>query len=272
MNQNKIDVSIVTVAYNCGSAIEKTIKSIIQQSYNSFEYIVIDGGSQDNTLDIIKKYEEKITFWISEKDKGIFDAMNKSLKYVNGQYVIFINAGDRFVSPGILSDVFKNQSFDEDLIFGDVYIENNLGYKLNIAKPIYLKKATVKDYVFEGQGICHQSIFTKSMVLKEVGFNVKYVLGADYDTTARVFNTGNHKIKYLGFPVAIFDDTQGGASHNQVKRVLLERALMFDYPMGINFYLIVFKRVFIQKFKAFLGVLFNSFVIRHRSKKYIKNI
>ena len=98
-------ITIITVCYNADKVIEKTIQSVQKQTYSNIEYIVIDGGSSDRTLDIIMKYEKCISNWISEPDKGVFDAMNKGLDRANGDYVIFMNAGDYFADADVIEKV-----------------------------------------------------------------------------------------------------------------------------------------------------------------------
>lgn len=265
-------ISVVTVTYNCENVIEETLESVINQTYNDIEYIVIDGGSKDSTIDIVKKYSSNINYWISEPDKGIFDAMNKSLLHVTGDYVIFMNAGDRFVNNHVVADVFEGKEYDEDLIFGDVYCYNELGYLFRKSTPIYASNPTPRDLVFKSQGICHQSLFTKSSILKTVKFDLRFPLGADYDTTAKVFYSGNHKMKYVGFPVAIFDDRTGGASHNRIIKVLKERCIMFDYPMGFTFLLKAYKIHLISCIKKVLESLFPQYIRKQRMKKYIQTL
>ena len=87
-------VSIVTVSFNCVSSIEDTILSVVNQKYKEKEFVIIDGGSTDGTLDVIKKYDKQINYWVSEKDAGIYDAMNKGIKASNGDWIIFMNSGD----------------------------------------------------------------------------------------------------------------------------------------------------------------------------------
>ncbi len=103
MNQPK--VSIVTVVYNDAKGLEKTIKSVINQTYKNVEFIIIDGGSTDGTVEIIKKYEDYIDYWVSEEDKGIYDAMNKGIKAATGTWINFMNAGDVFVDCEVLSSI-----------------------------------------------------------------------------------------------------------------------------------------------------------------------
>ena len=97
--------SIVTVSYNAVATIESTILSVINQTYSNVEYIIIDGGSTDGTVDIIKKYQDKISYWISEPDQGIYDAMNKGLKIASGEWINFMNSGDSFVHTEVLENL-----------------------------------------------------------------------------------------------------------------------------------------------------------------------
>lgn len=264
-------ISVVTVVYNRKKELEETVLSIIEQNY-PIEYIVIDGGSTDGTLDVLQKYNDSITCWISEPDNGIFDAINKSLDYVSGDYVNFMNAGDCFVNNHVISDIFSGKIYEDDIIYGDCYIRNELGYLFARAKAIYERNPTKNDLVYKGQGICHQSIFTKRIMLKKIRFNLLYPLGADYDTTSKVFYLGNHKIRYVGFPISIFDDRNGGASHNNIIRVYKERLLMFNCKKDCRYYFFINKLLIENFVKSIILFLFPSFVYKMREKKYIQNI
>lgn len=123
----KPKVTVVTVCYNAAETIEKTILSVIGQTYDNTEYLIIDGGSQDETLAVIKKYEKNISKWISEPDKGIYDAMNKAIKMATGEWINFMNAGDCFAGNNVLADVFK-EDIPENVKFlysDNYYIEPN---------------------------------------------------------------------------------------------------------------------------------------------------
>ena len=123
--QDQVLISVVTVSYNAVSTIEQTILSVINQTYPHIEYIIIDGGSTDGTVDIIKKYADKIVYWVSESDKGIYDAMNKAIDVASGDYVNFINAGDKFCSLHILEKVMSFNHISDIIVGQDLHIDEN---------------------------------------------------------------------------------------------------------------------------------------------------
>jgi len=106
MPESKPKISVITVVFNGVSSIEETVSNVLDQSYENLEYIVIDGGSNDGTQDLIKKYQDKISLWISEPDRGIYDAMNKGIAKASGEYVIFMNCGDKFYDADTVKSFF----------------------------------------------------------------------------------------------------------------------------------------------------------------------
>lgn len=189
-------VSIITVVYNGEKSISKTIDSVLYQTYPNIEYIVVDGASVDNTLNIIKSYSDKISVCISEPDKGIYDAMNKGLNLVTGDWIIFMNAGDTFASQSVITDML-NMDMDNniDLIFGDV----NLITKRTI-RHINQKKKNIKY-----ESICHQSELINANTLKAVRYNSKLSIFADYEFQLKVFKKDRSKIIYVPITVANYD-------------------------------------------------------------------
>ena len=175
-------LSIITVVFNSKSVLENTIKSITEQEYKDVEYIVIDGGSTDGTIDIIKKYKNFISVWISEPDKGIYDAMNKGLKKATGDYVWFLNAGDEIYSPDTLSfiDTLEN---DADAYYGEVeYIDEdgkNLGTRTLKKPPENLSWRNLD----KGMVVSHQSIIVKRD--KAVYYSLEYKYCSDIDWMIR---------------------------------------------------------------------------------------
>jgi len=166
-------VTIVTVVFNDAKNIEKTILSVINQQYPKLEYIVIDGGSTDGTVDIIKKHEQHITHWISEKDNGIYDAMNKGIDLATGQWINFMNANDLFYSSKTIADVFIDSPKDVDFIYGGVVLRNNgEDQDIGINRPL--------DEIWKGMPFCHQALFSKTKLLKQNKFFPDNKVSSDY--------------------------------------------------------------------------------------------
>ena len=166
--------SIITVVYNGDKYLEKTIKSVLNQSHQNFEYIIIDGGSTDNSLKIIKKYEKRIDYWLSEKDKGIYDAFNKGMKVAKGKFLGFINSDDIYTKNAlrIISSYYSNNEHF-DFIFGSVkkhwgILHGYRPHKIKYSWGFYSSHST--------------GFFIKRDVAEKVGFyNIKYKYHADYD-------------------------------------------------------------------------------------------
>ena len=127
-------ISIITVVYNAVDSIEQTIKSILDQNYPNMEYIIIDGGSTDGTIQLIKKYDEKISLFLSEPDKGIYDAMNKGILHAHGEWINFMNGGDCFNKSDVLTKIFLNQIDDNiKFIYSDYFVKKRNGEKMYTA-------------------------------------------------------------------------------------------------------------------------------------------
>jgi len=182
----KTKVSVITVSLNAADSIETTISSVIQQTYSNIEYIIIDGGSTDGTEDIIMKYRKHIDVFISEPDKGIYDAMNKGVKYATGEWVIFMNAGDTFYDNKVIERVFsKVKNIQEvDLIYGDWCRRYN-----NFSKIV---KAGNLENLWKGMVFSHQSLFTRTDLLKTNPFNIHYKIAADFDFIFRMYLQGKN--------------------------------------------------------------------------------
>lgn len=213
---NKPKFTIITVSYNSEKEIENTILSVINQTYSFIEYIIIDGGSTDDTIDIIKKYSDKITYWISEPDKGIYDAMNKGIKKATGKWINFMNCGDTFYDKYVIENVFNQTSENSDIIYGNT----NLIYPFGSYILKGDKMVSDKQYM----PFCHQSSFTKSNLMKRHGYDCKYKICADrnfFYTTYR-----NHaKYEYVDIIISNYE-AESGISANNLKQAFYEMGLM----------------------------------------------
>jgi putative colanic acid biosynthesis glycosyltransferase len=190
-------ISIITVVYNGENCIEATIKSVIDQSYQNIEYIIVDGQSSDKTIEIIRRYNNEIDYWVSEKDNGIYDAMNKGILAAKGDYINFMNAGDIFSNKDVLNKINFSNNFN--LIYaGDVnYLSGKRFIALN--HPFYLKNP-----------IHHQGAFyPKSLFSKISLYSLKFSVLADYDFNFNAYVEGYHFVK-LDFDCAVCSD--GGVS------------------------------------------------------------
>lgn len=210
-------VSVITVCYNSAEMLQRTIKSLRIQTYKEIEYIVIDGASKDNTLQVIKENQDIINLWISEPDNGLYFAMNKGLELANGDYVIFINAGDMFYSPETLEKIFSSHQDDIDIYYGDTMIlaENlkELGSR-RLSPPKQLTKNSFR----WGMTVCHQSIFIKRSIAPK--YDTSYRITADYDwvlssieNAKKIVNTKQYISKFLS----------GGLSSKHIMKANKER-------------------------------------------------
>lgn len=173
--------SIITITYNASRWLEQTILSILSQSYPNIEYIIIDGGSTDGTVDIIKQYSSGLSYWISEPDKGIYDAMNKGLQKATGNYVWFINAGDSLYTSDTVQRIvslLQKKKVLPDIIYGETAIVDNNGLSLGMRRLKAPDKLSWKSFRM-GMLVCHQSFITKRTLAPL--FNLKYRYSADYD-------------------------------------------------------------------------------------------
>lgn len=202
-------ISVVTVCYNSESVIEKTIQSVVNQSFDDFEYIIIDGASTDETLKIIEKYKNKITKVVSEKDKGIYDAMNKGIANASGEYIIFLNADDVFLHENVLKLAAEKMTDKKDLYFGDlVFLEKSTG-KINN------RRQNNVNYIYLCGGMLfHPTIFAAKTLFEKVGnFDTQYRIVADYDWIIRALVKNKASCKYLDMPITIFAEGEGASSN-----------------------------------------------------------
>jgi len=232
-------ITVVTVVKNDAEALQKTIDSITGQTYDNIEFIVIDGASTDSTLEVIKKNEDKIDLWISEPDKGIYYAMNKGIDLTAGDWINFMNAGDFFYEKDTVKTVFGKEYGDADFIYGDTFF---LRGDFNGVVKAWDFNILWKTMVFT-----HQSLFTKSEVLKKRKFDTKFNICADYDI---IFNSYKKGLKFFnsGTVIAAFDP---GISDLSRARMAIEkwkvvRKYRNDFAFHWFYLKLVLKRFFLS--------------------------
>lgn len=179
--------SIITVTYNAESVLDDTIQSIVTQTYHNIEYIIIDGGSTDRTLNIVNRYKNLITKVISESDNGLYDAMNKGINLATGDYICFMNAGDEFHEDDTLQLIVHSLKGTDlpDVIYGDtdiVDIEGHFLHKRRLSPP---EKLTWKSFK-NGMLVCHQAFFARTELAKKTPYDLKYRFSSDFDWCIRI--------------------------------------------------------------------------------------
>ncbi|TWI99885.1 glycosyltransferase involved in cell wall biosynthesis [Mucilaginibacter frigoritolerans] len=236
MTAFKPTLSVVTVVYNNALHIERTMLSVINQTYANIEYIIIDGLSTDGTLDIINRYKSGISKLISEKDAGIYDAMNKGLAIATGDYVIFMNSGDEFYEPDTVERVFAAVP-DADIYYGETEMINDAGESLGQRRHKAPAQFTWRGFKY-GMSISHQAIYIRRLLTEP--YDSQYQLSADIDWIIRaakkakkVVNVNRYVARYM----------VGGMSKAKHRQSLQER---FDI---------------MKRYYGLIPTLFNHFVI-----------
>lgn len=220
-------ISIVTVTYNAQDFIESTLKSVFSQSYTHLEHVIIDGASTDDTMRIINHFTNDKLKVYSEKDSGLYDAMNKSFQKTSGEYIIFLNAGDVFYAEDTLTQVFSSSN-GEDFIYGDTVIVNSEGVERPMHKPKPDQKSLSYRSFINGMVICHQSMIVKRE--KAVLFDDKnYKIACDIDWAIR---TTKNCQTFLDTGIYISKFLDGGLSHNNRKRAVRERFWISVHHFG----------------------------------------
>jgi glycosyltransferase involved in cell wall biosynthesis len=219
-------LSAITVVYNNARDIERTMLSVLNQSYSNIEYLVIDGGSVDGTLELISKYEDRIAVLISEKDEGIYAAMNKGLALATGNYVLFMNSGDEIYAPDTVEKVFASAD-DADIYYGETEMYNQNWESLGRRRHKAPQNFTWQSFQF-GMNISHQAIYIKRSLAEP--YNLRYRLSSDIDwiikaakKAVKIANTHLYVAKYM----------VGGMSKTKHRQSLIERFQIFAKHYGL---------------------------------------
>jgi len=226
-------LSIITVNLNNAVGLKKTICSVINQTFLDIEYIIIDGGSLDGSLEIIKEYEKKITYWVSEPDSGIYNAMNKGIMHANGEYLQFLNSGDWLVNDSIIEKFLKETTYC-DLLYGNMIMMMPDG-KLQVNHGTGGSEITFLTFYFSY--MIHPASFIRRELFYKYGFydeNLKIV--SDWKFYLIAFGLNPSKIIYKNIDVTYYD--MSGISFSQTELALLERkkvlSELIPYPILVD--------------------------------------
>lgn len=203
-------ISIVTICFNAVKDLEKTIRSVKAQTYDNIEYIIVDGGSKDGTLDVIRCNNDCISKYISEHDKGIYDAMNKGIDLATGEWIIFMNAGDLFYKNDVVEKLMsKDYSPNTAIVYGDVELDFG-----KVGKLIKSLRRIDKDSV--ATELCHQAVMTRADVLKQIKYDMSFRIMADLNSFVTIYNNG-YSFEYVPIIFATFEVTGGISSTKPLK-------------------------------------------------------
>ena len=201
-------ISIITVVFNDVLHIEKTIQNVLEQTYPNLEYIIIDGASTDGTIDIVKRYEDRL-MWVSESDHGIYDAMMKGTRKATGEWILFRHSGDFFAGPSVIEDLFSHYTKDnnEDFLLANCRMINNYGYK-DVKPGILTNKS-----LFDGMPVIHPSTFIRKRTQLKYPFHIEYKNSADYYFFLEAFRN-NASFRYFDITLSLMDCERGATVDN----------------------------------------------------------
>lgn len=209
-------LSVITINYNNCDGLRKTIESVVRQTYKDIEYIIIDGGSTDGSVDVIKEFEDKINYWVSESDNGCYHAMNKGTEIASGDYVIFMNSGDCFYSDNVIAE-FARLNPTEDVLCGDMYL--SLGCVNTPPEELTFR------YFYEGN-LPHQACFIKTSLQKLHPYNENLKIVSDWEFFLKILVLNNGSYRKINQIISYFDF--GGISSTNQELHAKERKIIMQ--------------------------------------------
>lgn len=260
MQNPAIKLSIVTINFNNDKGLQKTIESVVGQVYPSIEYIVIDGGSSDKSVEIISRHINYISYWVSEKDKGIYHAMNKGILQSTGDYILFLNSGDILLDSSSIQDIF-DIPFHEDIIYWN--------QQSNVTKDVINYPDKLKFSFFFQNTINHQSTLIKRSLFEKVGlYNESLKIVSDWEFYVKAIYLHQATYRKIEGYYTQFDFSEGVSNHPEVYQSLLaERQIVLnkyffnfldDYKELATFKKIKYKLSIFKRFKLLLRRMKNK--------------
>lgn len=214
-------VSVITINYNNCFGLRHTIESVVNQTYKNFEYIVIDGGSTDGSIDVIKKYADRIDYWQSEPDKGIYNAMNKGVVQANGEYCIFMNAGDLFIDNNVLNEVY-HQLDGTDIVYGNTEYTTGENRESKNEPPNFRFL-----YV---SSFSHQSTFIRTKLLKLTPYDESLKIVADWKFFLQSLIMENRTFKSIDVKISLYDVTGISSTNKSLYEIERDQVLLSLIP------------------------------------------
>lgn len=242
-------ISIVTVVLNAAGTLERTIESVEQQPFRDYEYLIIDGGSTDGSLDIVRKHESAIAYWCSEPDGGLYDAMNKGARAAKGRWVLFLGADDVLV--GSLAEIAPLLSDPNTVYYGDVYMPRR--------GAIY--DGAFSAYKIMFKNICQQAIFYPRRVFEFHAFDTQYRLWADHVFNIVCYGDRRFRFRYIEKLICVYNDYTGASAHTEDRKFLADREALIRAHLPRWLFFAYLLRTRASKLKRWLCAA----IKRHRS-------
>ena len=246
-------ISIITINYNNIHGLKNTIQSVIEQTYRNIEYIIIDGGSTDGGKEFIEKNSPHINYWVSEKDKGLYNAMNKGIKKSTGDYLIFMNSGDIFFNKNVLSEIFTNKNYTSDILYGSTVYNYIQGGIVRYPRALNIMN---KELPF-----CHQSCFVKGDLMRKYYYDEYYRYIADYAFFYKCYKEGK-TFELIPKIISIYDTKGVSANKHYAKSIYLERCkITHTTPSKLGFLKPLIVQDIKKTIKVFLPEKFIDFIM-----------
>ena len=198
--------SIITINYNNCEGLRRTIESVVNQTCRDFEYIIIDGGSTDGSVDVIKRYADNIDYWVSEPDGGIYNAMNKGVAVAKGEYCLFMNSGDCLYNDSVIERVYEIADFNSDIIAGDVARNDAICDSPNEITGVFMVKSA----------LCHQASFIKTETLRRLPYDESLKIVSDWKHMFQLLVIANGSYQHVKVVICEYDTTGFSAINWQV--------------------------------------------------------
>jgi glycosyltransferase involved in cell wall biosynthesis len=229
-------LSIITINYNDKAGLKKTIDSVVNQTWQDFEFIVIDGGSTDGGREVIEQYKDRIDYCVSEPDSGVYNAMNKGIKVAQSEFLIFMNSGDTFYNEKVLEEIEIQLTDDYDIYYGDCFkVKTN-----SMRKKTYPEKLSFS--FFYTSGLCHQTTFIRrNLFNKFFLYNEEYKIASDWEFFIYAICHQNVPYKYLNATISNFDFTgiSSIAIHKHASEDERNKTLKKYFPLFVNDYILI---------------------------------
>lgn len=256
-------LSIITINKNNAPGLCKTIESVVSQSYTDFEYIVIDGASVDGSVDVIRQYEDKISYWVSEPDNGIYNAMNKGITQAKGEYIQFLNSGDYLVDNTILKKIFDNH-YSEDIVYGDMFVGNP---ERSLQKVCFPKEDDIDFDWMVNMYLPHGASFIKNKLFKDVGlYSEDLKIVSDWEFFLLATCKYNCSLKYCGHEIIVYDNMGVSSKKENLDIINLEKA----YCMHKHFSRVYSTYINLANIRDYLMRCRESFLYRMCEKFFVR--